>query len=322
MTEPLLRIEGLTVSFTTSLGAVQALRSVNLTVPRGRIVGIVGESGSGKSTLALAILRLLPANTEIASGRVLLDGEDLMSLTPESLRRVRGHRISMIFQDPMTSLNPVYTVETHLVDAQRAGDPSLSGAEMRARAAAMLARVGIPDVETRLAAYPHQLSGGMRQRVMIAMALLTEPEILIADEATTALDVTIEAQIVELIRRLKADYEGSILFVSHSLGLVSELCEEVVVMYAGTVVETASSADLFADPKHPYTQALLRCELTLDSGGDERLLSIAGDLPSLIDLPRGCIFAARCPHRMARCLEAVPPLLDIGGGRQAACWLL
>jgi len=321
MTEPLLRIEDLTIGFATSRGVVRALRSVNLSIPRGRIVGIVGESGSGKSTLALAILRLLPANTAIAEGRILLDGEDVMGMSDDALQELRGRRVSMIFQDPMTSLNPVFTVGTQLVDAQRAGAPGLSADEMRSRAAAMLARVGIPDAEARLDGYPHQLSGGMRQRVMIAMALLTEPDILIADEATTALDVTIEAQIVELIRRLKADYEGSILFVSHSLGLVSELCEEVVVMYAGTVVETAPSAELFADPKHPYTQALLNCELTLEDAGEGRLVSIAGELPSLIDPPGGCIFASRCPHRMARCAEP-PPLREVGGGRQAACWLL
>jgi peptide/nickel transport system ATP-binding protein len=260
VSEPLLRIADLSVSFAGAQGIVHALSRVNLEVERGRIVGIVGESGSGKSTLALALLRLLPANAVACTGRILLEGTDLMALSEGRMRGVRGRRISMIFQDPMSSLNPVFTIETQLIDAQRASRPGLSTRQMRDRAVEMLAKVGIPDPQARLRAYPHQLSGGMRQRTMIAMALLTEPAILVADEATTALDVTIEAQIVALIRTLRSEYAGSILFISHSLGLVAELCDEVVVMYAGTIVESGPAASVFSRPEHPYTRALLaRC---------------------------------------------------------------
>jgi oligopeptide/dipeptide ABC transporter ATP-binding protein len=293
MSAPLLRIEDLSVSFAGGQGVVHALSQVTLDIQRGRIIGIVGESGSGKSTLALALLRLLPGNLLDCSGRILLEGTDLLKLSQAQMRGVRGRRISMIFQDPMSSLNPVFTIETQLIDAQRASRPGLSTGEMRQRALEMLAKVGIPDPPARLRAYPHQLSGGMRQRAMIAMALLTEPAILIADEATTALDVTIEAQIVALIRVLRSDYAGTILFISHSLGLVAELCDEVVVMYAGTVVESGPSAAVFANPQHPYTRALLECELDLQDGAD-RFVSIPGEVPSLIDPPGGCIFAPRC----------------------------
>ena len=319
MSAPLLRIEDLSVSFAGAQGVVHALSQVTLDIQRGRIIGIVGESGSGKSTLALALLRLLPGNLLDCSGRILLEGTDLLKLSQAQMRGVRGRRISMIFQDPMSSLNPVFTVETQLIDAQRASRPGLSTGEMRQRALEMLAKVGIPDPPARLRAYPHQLSGGMRQRAMIAMALLTEPAILIADEATTALDVTIEAQIVALIRVLRSDYAGTILFISHSLGLVAELCDEVVVMYAGTVVESGPSAAVFTNPQHPYTRALLECELDLQDGAD-RFVSIPGEVPSLIDPPGGCIFAPRCRSRFDRCL-AGPPLIERKPGHRAACWL-
>jgi oligopeptide/dipeptide ABC transporter ATP-binding protein len=319
VSEPLLRIEDLSVSFAGAQGIVHALSQVTLDIQRGRIIGIVGESGSGKSTLALALLRLLPGNLLDCSGRILLEGTDLLKLSQAQMHGVRGRRIAMIFQDPMSSLNPVFTVETQLIDAQRASRPGLSTSEMRQRAVEMLAKVGIPDPPARLRAYPHQLSGGMRQRAMIAMALLTEPAILIADEATTALDVTIEAQIVALIRALRSDYAGTILFISHSLGLVAELCDEVVVMYAGTVVESGPSAAVFANPQHPYTRALLECELDLQDGADQ-FVSIPGEVPSLIDPPSGCIFAPRCRSRFDRCLTA-PPLIERVSGHRAACWL-
>ena len=227
----------------------------------------------------------------------------------------------MIFQDPMTALNPVFTLGTQLVDAQRRRHPDLSRRQLLDRAAQMLARVGISDPAARLSAYPHHLSGGQRQRVMIAMALLCEPDILIADEPTTALDVTIEAQIVDLLKELREEFEGSIVFVSHSLGLISEICDEVAVMYAGKIVETGPTASLFARPSHPYTQALLACEIDPDDEPGERLVTIKGELPDLVAVPKGCIFAARCPARFEKCAEE-PPLHAVAPDHHAACWLV
>jgi peptide/nickel transport system ATP-binding protein len=319
--EALVEIDSLSVDFATAAGSFHALRDVSLSVGTRKVVGIVGESGSGKSTLALALLGLLPQNTAGVSGRIALEGQDLLGLEPEQARRLRGTRIAMIFQDPMTALNPVFTLGTQLVDAQRNRHPKLGRAELWRRAAAMLARVGIADAETRLSAYPHQLSGGMRQRVMIAMALLCEPDVLIADEPTTALDVTIEAQIVRLIRELRSGFEGAIVFVSHSLGLVSEICDEVAVMYAGKIVERGAARDVFARPSHPYTQALLACEIDPEDEPGGLLVTIKGRLPDLVNVPSGCIFADRCPSRFTRCSEE-PPLLGVEPGHDAACWLV
>jgi peptide/nickel transport system ATP-binding protein len=321
MSEALVEIDKLSIDFATAAGVFHALRDVSLTIGKRRVVGIVGESGSGKSTLALALLGMLPQNTSGVSGRIALDGKDLLALEPEENRRLRGTRIAMIFQDPMTALNPVFTLGTQLADAQRNRHPQLGRGELRRRAAAMLARVGIADAEARLSAYPHQLSGGMRQRVMIAMALLCEPDILIADEPTTALDVTIEAQIVRLIKELHQEFEGSILFVSHSLGLISEICDEVAVMYAGKVVERGPVQGLFARPSHPYTQALLACEIHPEDEPGERLVTIKGRLPDLVNVPKGCIFADRCPSRFGKCDEE-PSLVAVETGHEAACWLV
>ncbi|MET0599813.1 MAG: ABC transporter ATP-binding protein [Mesorhizobium sp.] len=314
-----LAIRDLSVDFAVAGGALHVLRDVSLTVVKGRIVGLVGESGSGKSTLALALLGLLPGNTSRVAGAIELDGLNLLSLPAEALESLRGQRIAMIFQDPMTALNPVFTIGTQLVDAQRGKYPRLGRQALLQRAAEMLARVGLSDPETRLAAYPHQLSGGMRQRVMIAMALLCEPEILIADEATTALDVTVEAQIVELIRDLSGAFDGSILFVSHSLGLVSELADDVAVMYAGKIVESGPTTSLFDDPRHPYTRALLSCEIDPDEAPGTPLVTIKGGLPDLVDVPAGCIFAERCPLRFDKCREE-PPSVAVAPGHFAACW--
>lgn len=319
--DALVEISNLSIDFATARGSVHVLRDVNLSIGRRRIVGVVGESGSGKSTLALALLGLLPDNTSKVSGKIALDGENLLSLGREQLEHLRGGRIAMIFQDPMTALNPVFTIGTQLVDAQRNRHPRLGRKELLQRAAAMLARVGISDVQSRLAAYPHQLSGGMRQRVMIAMALLCEPDILIADEPTTALDVTIEAQIVDLLKDLHAEFGGSIVFVSHSLGLISELCDEVAVMYAGKVVESGPTRSLFARPSHPYTQALLACEIDPEEAPGERLVTIKGSLPDLVNVPTGCIFADRCPSRFDKCSQEPPPR-EVASGHHAACWLV
>ena len=321
MTDGLVEIENLSVDFATANGAIHALRDVNLSIGKRRVVGIVGESGSGKSTLALALLGLLPENTSGVSGRIALDGQDLLALPPDDMQRLRGTRIAMIFQDPMTALNPVFTLGTQLVDAQRNRHPDVGRRQLRERAADMLTRVGIPDATSRLSAYPHQLSGGMRQRVMIAMALLCEPDVLIADEPTTALDVTIEAQIVELLKDLHAAFHGSIVFVSHSLGLISEICDEVAVMYAGKIVESAPTASLFARPSHPYTVALLACEIDPDDEPGEPLVTIKGGLPDLVNVPKGCIFAARCPSRFEKCVEE-PPLRAVASDHRAACWLI
>lgn len=319
--DALVEISNLSIDFATARGSVHVLRDVNLSIGRRRIVGVVGESGSGKSTLALALLGLLPDNTSKVSGKIALDGENLLTLGQEQLEHLRGGRIAMIFQDPMTALNPVFTIGTQLADAQRNRHPRLGRKELLQRAAAMLARVGISDVQTRLAAYPHQLSGGMRQRVMIAMALLCEPEILIADEPTTALDVTIEAQIVDLLKDLHAEFNGSIVFVSHSLGLISELCDEVAVMYAGKVVESGPTKSLFARPSHPYTLALLACEIDPEEAPGERLVTIKGSLPDLVNVPAGCIFADRCPSRFDKCSQEPPPR-EVASGHHAACWLV
>ena len=319
--EALVEIRNLSIDFETDNGAIHALRDVNLTIGKRRIVGLVGESGSGKSTLALALLGLLPDNTGQVSGKIEFGGDDLLALPPKELQRLRGTRIAMIFQDPMTALNPVFTLGTQLVDAQRRRHPKLGRGELLRRAVAMLARVGISDPQTRLSAYPHQFSGGMRQRVMIAMALLCEPDILIADEPTTALDVTIEAQIVRLLKDLHAEFHGSIVFVSHSLGLISEICTEVAVMYAGKIVESAPVASLFSRPSHPYTLALLACEINPHDEPGEPLVTIKGGLPDLVNVPGGCIFADRCPSRFEKCAEEPPPR-SVAPGHSAACWLV
>jgi peptide/nickel transport system ATP-binding protein len=319
----LVAIDKLSVDFATGAGTLHALRDVTLDIPAGRIVGIVGESGSGKSTLALALLRLLPGNLARLAGAIRFAGQDLVALPEPEMQRLRGTRIAMIFQDPMTALNPVFTIGTQLVDAQRARRPAAPRRELLARAAAMLAKVGIADAGARLDSYPHQFSGGMRQRIMIAMALLAEPDLLIADEPTTALDVTIEAQIVRLLEGLREEFRGTILFISHSLGLVSSLCDDVVVMYAGTVVETAPARSLFRAPKHPYTRALLACEVAGDARDDDgswaRLQSIPGTVPSLVEVPPGCIFAPRCELRIDDCLRGVPALRPCAPEQRAAC---
>jgi oligopeptide/dipeptide ABC transporter ATP-binding protein len=309
--DPLVSIRGLCVDAATSAGTAHLLRGVDLDIGRGRIVGVVGESGSGKTTLASALLRLLPANISRISGEIRFDGADLLTLDSAAMTALRGTRIAMIFQDPMTALNPLFTVGTHLVDVQQRASPGLSRHDALDRAEAMLGTVGIPDPKRRLRAYPHQLSGGMRQRVMIAMALLVEPDLLLADEPTTALDATVEAQIVQLLSELRRQFSGSIVFISHHLGLVAELCDDLCVMYAGTVVETGPVAEVLAHPKHPYTAALLACEI--DDGDSGRLQSIAGEVPSALSTPPGCVFASRCGHRVPLCDQSPPPFVALGG---------
>ena len=272
---PLVAIRGLKLEASTARGTAHILRGIDLDIGRGRILGVVGESGSGKSSLAICLLRLLPANITRLDGSVAFDGTELLGLDDAQMAGWRGRRVAMIFQDPMTALNPLFTVSTQLIDVLLQRYPGISRKDAWARAHAALVDVGIADAELRLRAYPHQLSGGMRQRVMIAMALLVEPDLLVADEPTTALDATVEAQIVDLLEALRRKFSGSIVFISHHLGLVAQLCDDLCVMYGGTVVETGPAAKVLTRPRHPYTRALLECELE-DDVHDGRLKSIPG----------------------------------------------
>ena len=314
----LLRIEDLHTQFHVHGGTVKAVDGVNLTIPAKATVGLVGESGSGKSITALSIMRLLEKNGRITGGHVWFRDQDLVALTDQEMQEVRGNDISMIFQEPMTALNPVYTcgdqiaeaVQLHgKVDAKAAFD----------RAIEVLRLVGISDPKRRARQYPHELSGGMRQRVMIAMALSTNPELLIADEPTTALDVTIQAQILTLMRNLKGEFGSAILLITHDLGVVAEMCDSVAVMYAGQIVEQASTVELFTNPKHPYTQGLLASIPRLGHKQD-RLHVITGSVPNPLALPPGCAFRPRCPIKAPRSESAVPPLKAVGDGHLVACW--
>jgi peptide/nickel transport system ATP-binding protein len=315
-----LEIRDLSVDFATPRGRVHALRHASLAVPRNQIVGVVGESGSGKTTLVLATLALLPDNALVTGGEVIFEGRSVLTLAESELQQLRGQRVAAVFQDPMSSLNPVLTIRTQMTDIQYR-EP-IGAREKRARATAMLRRVGIPDPETRIDDYPHQFSGGMRQRVAIAMALLANPDLLIADEPTTALDVTLEAQIIHLLRELKQSFAGSILFVSHNLGLIAELCDQVVVMYAGEVVEEGRVFDLFHRPAHPYTQALLGCDPAAEPTKGRELATIPGEVPDLIRLAPGCAFAPRCAGALERCRHEAPAWTRVGDGHRARCHLL
>jgi peptide/nickel transport system ATP-binding protein len=319
--EPILKVRHLSLDFGTPRGRVHALRDVFVEVPKGRIVGVVGESGCGKSTLAYSLIRLLPANAEIVTGEIEFEGQDLLKLSDRQMRDVRGRRMSMIFQDPMTALNPVTTIGRQMIEIQYRDDAS--AAEKRALAVQMLETVGIPDAESRLSAYPHHFSGGMRQRICIAMALLVEPSLLLADEPTTALDATLEVQIINLLKKLQQDIGCSIVFVSHHLGTVAELCDDVVVMYAGEVIEQGPVRDIFHRPSHPYTQALLECDPGRIKTKTRHLPTIPGELPNLIDLPVGCIFKNRCPKVFERCHRDHPgDYAAPGEGHFARCHLL
>ena len=316
---PLLSVRGLTTAFDGPRGALRAIDDVSFDVPRGGAVGIVGESGCGKSVTALSILRLLPEpGARIERGAVMFHDADLTRISERELRKVRGAKIAMIFQEPMTSLNPVYTVGAQIVEAIRLHrDVSRSAA--RARAIELMKTVGIPDPAARVDAYPHQLSGGMRQRIMIAMALSCEPELLIADEPTTALDVTIQAQILDLLRRLARSMGLSVVLITHDLGIVAEFVDHVVVMYAGRVVEASPVAELFARPMHPYTRGLLRSIPPTSGAKPRRLPTIDGVVPSLAALPPGCRFAGRCSMRVARCESEEPELREVLPGRRSRC---
>jgi peptide/nickel transport system ATP-binding protein len=315
-TVDVLSVEHLSVDFRTASGRLHALRDVSLAVPRGEIVGVVGESGCGKSTLINSVIGLLSENAEVASGRILYNGADLLTMRPDDLTRLRGDRITAIFQDPMTSLNPVISVGMQMTAIQyRSG---LSRRGKRDRAIEFLQKVKIPDPEKRLGQYPHQFSGGMRQRICIAMALLSEPDLLIADEPTTALDATLEVQVIRLLKDLQHEVGCSILFISHHLGVVAELCGRVAIMYAGEVVERGTVREIFHDARHPYTRKLLECDPARIPEATRNLPTIPGDLPNLIEIPPGCIFSPRCPERFERCIEKPKPH-RLNGDHLAAC---
>jgi len=319
----LLEVRDLVVSFHTDAGVIRAVDGVSFEVPRGKTVGLVGESGCGKSVTSLSIMGLLPMPPgRIERGSLRFDGQELVGLSERELRSLRGRKIGMIFQEPMTALNPVFTVGMQVMEAVRA-HAKVSRSAARARAIELFTRVGIPAPEERIEAYPHQLSGGMRQRVMIAIALASEPELLIADEPTTALDVTIQAQILDLLASLQRDLGMSMLLITHDLGVVAEQAHEVVVMYAGKVVERASAKELFASPQHPYTRGLLRSVPGYaGNAGKSRLPTIPGVVPDLSRLPVGCRFQDRCSEVHDRCKRDEPALIELAGGRASACHLV
>ncbi|MCR8726104.1 ABC transporter ATP-binding protein [Frigidibacter sp. ROC022] len=319
---PILSVEGLRVAFRSRRGAVTALRDVSFTLEAGRTLALVGESGSGKSVTSLAILGLLPRNGDITAGRLAYrarDGRelDLARLPQSEFRAIRGREISMIFQEPMSSLNPLFTIGDQIGEMLLLHE-GLDGAARRKRVIEMLEMVEIPAPARRIDSYPHEMSGGMRQRVMIALALICAPQLLIADEPTTALDVTVQAQILDLMRRLQREMGMSILFVTHDMGVVAEMADDVAVMYAGAVIEQAPVADLFARPSHPYTRGLLASIPRPDRPEGERLVAIAGSVPPLGSLPSGCAFAPRCPLATPACAEPVG-LRDIHPGHRVAC---
>jgi peptide/nickel transport system ATP-binding protein len=318
---PLLEIADLQVSFATPDGVVHAVDGVSLSIEEGRTLGIVGESGSGKSVTGLTIMGLTRARNATLGGAVNFDGDDVLAMDEAALRNLRGNDVAMIFQDPLSSLHPYYTVGKQLVEAHRTHHGA-SKAQSRERAAEMLNMVGIPDPRGRLDAYPHEFSGGMRQRVMIAMALINEPRLLIADEPTTALDVTVQAQILEVIQRLQAELGMAVIMITHDLGVVAELADEVAVMYAGRVVERGTTATIFDEPQHPYTWGLLRSIPRMSSARDEELVPISGRPPSLINPPSGCSFHPRCPYVQPRHREIEPELVGASGpGHRVACLL-
>ncbi len=317
----LLEVRGLKTQFHTAEGIVHAVNDISYTLAHGETLGIVGESGSGKSVSVLSIMQLIPQPPgEIAGGEALFQGRDLLQMEPEEVRRIRGNRISMIFQDPMTSLNPVLTIGEQVGEAlqQHLG---MGSREARSRTVELLELVGIPMPEQRVDQYPHQFSGGMRQRVMIAMGLSCNPELLIADEPTTALDVTIQAQIVELVKQLQDDLGMSVIWITHDLGVIAGLADRVVVMYTGRIVEMGPVDDLYEDPRHPYTIGLLGSLPRLDAQAHQQLASIRGMPPDLTALPEGCSFAPRCQFVIERCRRENPPLRQISPHRWTACWV-
>ena len=319
MSEPILNINDLKTYFFIAEGVVKAVDEVHLKINRGEVLGLVGESGSGKSTVALSIMRLIRDPGKIVGGEIWFNGEDLLSKSEGELRKIRGGKISVIFQNPMSSMNPVYTIGSQIAEAIKLHQ-NVQKHEIKERVEEILGKVGIPSPRERMKDYPHEYSGGMLQRAMIAMALSCNPELLIADEPTTNLDVTIQAQILELMKILRKDFGASILLIGHDLGVISELSDKVAVMYAGKLVEYADLTTIFKKAKHPYTQALLKSIPRLDVD-TERLHIIRGTVPRLINPPSGCRFHPRCDRVMKICSEKEPPLIEVGQGHEVACFL-
>ncbi len=316
----LLEVRDLFINFYIHAGVVQAIRGVDLDLDKGEAIGIVGESGSGKSVTMMGVMGLLDANGKVESGTIQFEDRELTALSKDEMRKIRGNEMGMIFQDPMTSLNPVYTIEYQLTEPLKE-HRGMNHSEARKVAIEMMKKVGIPSPEKRLKQYPHEFSGGMRQRVMIAMALICEPKLIIADEPTTALDVTIQAQILDLMKKLKEETGTSIILITHDLGVVADVCSRINVMYGGTLVEKGSVDDIFYKPRHPYTVGLLNSVPDPTKGSQEKLVPIEGTPPDLIKPPLGCPFAARCPHVMNICVKKRPPLFDVGPKHESACWL-
>ncbi len=322
MSDSILSVRHYSAGFKNDKGLLQAVDDVSFDLKKGSTLGIVGESGCGKSVTALSVMRLLPVPSgQYMGGEILFNGRDLLKITPDELTRIRGNRISMIFQEPMTALNPVQNTGRQISEVFEIHRPEMTKKEIEEESVKLLEQVGIPEPLLRLREYPHQLSGGMRQRVMIAIALACKPDILIADEPTTALDVTIQAQILELIEKLQKETGMSVIFITHDLGVIAGLCDDVVVMYAGRVAEKATVHKLFENPCHPYTQGLLASIPRLDSPRKQKLSSIEGIVPSIGEYPLGCRFQNRCPRVFDRCLKENPPVTEIGENHTLLCHL-
>lgn len=319
MDTPMLQVKNLCTSFNVDAGEVRAVNGISFNLDKGKVLGIVGESGSGKSVTAYSIMRILVEPGKIVGGEILFNGEDIVKYSKKQMREFRGKRVSIIFQDPMTSLNPTFTIGNQLREAILL-HTDRNRAEANARALEMLQLVGVNEPEKRLKQYPHELSGGMRQRVMIAMALACEPDILIADEPTTALDVTIQAQILELMKDLQKKMGMAIIMITHDLGVIADMCDEIIVMYAGRVCERGTVDEIFYNPRHEYTKGLLRSIPTLN-GGHDNLIPIAGSPVDLTNLPKGCAFASRCDHCMKICLTDQPEEVRVNDSHIASCWM-
>ena len=319
MDTPLLQVKNLCTSFNVDAGEVRAVNGISFNLDKGKVLGIVGESGSGKSVTAYSIMRILVEPGKIVGGEILFNGEDIVKYSKKQMRELRGQRVSIIFQDPMTSLNPTFTIGNQLREAILL-HTDRNRAEANARALEMLQLVGVNEPEKRLKQYPHELSGGMRQRVMIAMALACEPDILIADEPTTALDVTIQAQILELMKDLQKKMGMAIIMITHDLGVIADMCDEIIVMYAGRVCERGTVDEIFYNPRHEYTKGLLRSIPTLN-GGHDKLIPIAGSPVDLTNLPKGCAFASRCDRCMKICLTEQPEEVRVNDSHIASCWM-
>ena len=318
--QKLLEVKDLHVSFFTPAGEVKAVGGISYDLNYGEVMGVVGESGSGKSQEAYSIMGLLQSPGKVTGGSITFEGKDVLAMSKEEMTNFRGNKVAMIFQNPMTCLNPVYTIGNQLVEALRAHDKSISKEDAEKRAMEMMEMVGINNVEKRMKQYPHEFSGGMRQRVMIAMGLICHPQLLLADEPTTALDVTIQAQILELMKDLQKKTKMGIIFITHNLGVVADICDKVSGMYAGKIVEYTNVEDLFKNPLHPYTIGLRRSIPDIDSDDQEELEVIPGSVPMLYELPKGCFFAPRCKHAKEICHQECPAMMEHGENHLVRCW--